>query len=235
MTGILVPALAVAFVITLLEMTEVVALVFALGADHPTIRHGAAGAASGTAVVGVLAVGSGAALLAFPRIALLWGAAVALAAFCAFLFRSTLRSYRRALASAATAPGPAPARAALQFAGGFTVGAVEATEAVIVLLALTAAGSGAAAIVGALAGGAVLVVVAFLVHERIRRIKVPWLRLGATSMLFAFAIFWGGEAAGVAWPFGDLALVPLFLLGVAVVRGAIAVLLRRSPSPSPAG
>ena len=55
-----------------------------------------------------------------------------------------------------------------------------------------------------------LVVVAALLHERVRRIKTPLLKLFATSMLFSFAVFWAGEAAGVAWPGADLILIPLF-------------------------
>ena len=61
------PALVVAFLITVLEMTEVVALVFALAADHTTVRHGALGAVGGTATVAAIAFVFGAILIAFPR------------------------------------------------------------------------------------------------------------------------------------------------------------------------
>ena len=225
------PAMLVAFLITLLEMTEVVALVFALSAEHHTLAHGAAGAVSGTAMVALIALGFGALILAFPHVDLLYASAVALLGFGVFLFRSTLKTYRRARASAAAAPTAASAtRSALQFAGGFSVGAVEATEAVVVLLALVAAGYGPSAVVGALLGGAVLVAATAVVHERIRRIKVPLLKLGATSLLFAFAVFWAGEAAGLAWPGNDLVLLPLFAVAIGAVRGAIELGLRRRPS-----
>jgi uncharacterized membrane protein len=229
------PALVVAFVITLVEMTEVVALVFALSAEHHTIAHGAYGAVAGTTVVALVALGFGAAIEAFPRAYLLWGSAIVLYAFGVFLFRSTLKSYRKArgLAAPGAAAAPSKQRNVAQFAGGFTVGAVEATETVIVLVALAAAGYGASALVGALAGGAVLVVAALLVQERIRRIKVPTLKLAATSMLFTFAVFWTGEAAGVNWPLGDLFLVPLFLAGLVIVRGALEPLVRRSVPVKP--
>jgi len=235
MFALYLPVLLAAFVITVLEMTEVVALVLALGADEPTLRHGAAGAVAGCATVALVALATGAALLAFPRAYLLWASAVVLAAFGVFLFRSTLRTYRRLRLAAAAPPGSAPwaPRKVLQFAGGFTVGAVEATEVVVVLLALTAAGYGGSAIVGAVVGGAMLVGVALAVGERVRRIKIAWLKVGATSMLFAFSVFWAGEAAGVAWPGSDLFLVPLFLIGVAIVRGAVAGWLRVAP-PRPA-
>jgi uncharacterized membrane protein len=231
MVGLYVPALIAAFLITLLELTEVVALVFALGADQGSVRPGALGATAGTALVALLALTFGALLVAFPHAYLLWVSAVLLAAFGVFLFRSTLRSYRRA--SAAAEPGvtpPAPRPPALQFGAGFSVGAVESTEAVIVLLALAAAGYGFSAVVGAVAAAIVLVAAAVIVHEQIRKIKVPWLKLGGTSLLFAFAIFWGGEAAGVSWPGGDLVLIPLVVGAAFVIRGLVA--LRVTPRRS---
>ncbi len=229
-----VPAIVAALVVTVLELTEVVALVFALGADHGTVRHGALGAAAGTAVVAGIALLAGAVLLAFPVRDLLWGSAALLAAFGVFLFRSTLKTYRRRRAPTGT-PSPKGSAVALQFAGGFTVGSIETTEAVVVLLALTAAGYGGAALVGAVVGGLGLVLATLVVHERIRRIKGAWLKLGATSMVLSFAVFWAGEAAGTSWkPLGDLALVPLFLVSVVVVRAALEVPLRRTaPSTTP--
>ncbi|MCI4327810.1 MAG: hypothetical protein L3K16_09330 [Thermoplasmata archaeon] len=232
--GLSVPALLIAFVITITEMTEVVALVFALSAETGSLRSGALGAVAGTATVSLIALVSGAALEALPHADLLGVAAVVLAAFGVFLFRSTLKSYRRARRPGLA--GPPKGHPALPFAGGFSVGAVEATETVIVLLALAAGGAGSSALVGALAGGAVLVVAALLVHERIRRIKVPTLKLGGTAMLFSFALFWGGEAYGVPWPGPyDLVLIPVFLAAVVVVRLAVEAVLRRDPPVEPKG
>src|SRR5271157_797705 len=228
MLEVYVPALIAAFLITVLEMTEVVALVFALAADHTTVRHGALGAVGGTAVVAAIALGFGAILIAFPRSYLLWGSALVLAAFGVFLFRSTLKTYRRRQAAAAP---PAPSHSAAQFAGGFSVGAVEATETVIVLLALAAAGYGFSALLGAVLGGALLVGVSFVVHDRIRRIKVPWLKVGGTAVVFSFAVFWGGEAAGVNWPGGDLILVLLVVMGLIIVRGGVEAVLRSTAAP----
>ncbi|MCI4362736.1 MAG: hypothetical protein L3K13_00280 [Thermoplasmata archaeon] len=222
------PSLALAFIITLTEMTEVVALVFALRGDSGSIQSGARGAIAGTAVVGVIAFGAGALLIQLPPKDLLAGSAVVLAAFGLFLFRSTLKSYRRArLPAAAHASGGAGR--SLQFASGFTVGVVESVEAVIVLLGIAAGGQATSALVGALAAGVLLVVVAALVHERIRKVKVPTLKLVGTSLLFSFAAFWGAQAAGLSWPYGDLGLVPLFLLFLLVVRGAVELLLRSTP------
>ncbi|MGA8302180.1 MAG: hypothetical protein WA691_02350 [Thermoplasmata archaeon] len=229
-----VPALIVAFLITVLEFTEVVALVFALSADQASVRPVAWGAVSGTALVGLIALGLGAVLVAFPHNYLLWASAVVLTGFGLFLFRSTLRTYRRAAAAASGTVWSPPRRDLLQFGGGFSVGAVESTEAVIVLIALAAAGYGFSALVGAVAGGIVLVLAAVAVHERIRKIKVPWLKLGGTALLFSFALFWGGEAVGFPWPGGDLILIPLVVVIALIVRGAIALGLRTTRSSPPA-
>lgn len=232
-----VPALILAFVITVTEMTEVVALVFAVSSEADRVRTGALGAIAGTGVIAAIALASGAAIEAVPHGDFLAVAAFVLAAFGVFMFRSTLRSYRKFRDPvAARAP---PARHALHFASGFSVGAVEATEAVVVLLALAAGGAGTSALIGALAGGGVLVVAALLVHERIRRIKVPTLKLGGTAMLFAFAVFWGGEAYGLAWPGSgpevDLVLIPLFVVAVLLVRGAVAFAMSRDVPVQPKG
>ncbi|MCI4337364.1 MAG: hypothetical protein L3K17_09320, partial [Thermoplasmata archaeon] len=116
-----------------------------------------------------------------------------------------------------------PLHRTLQFAGGVSVGAVESTEAVIVLIALAAAGYAWSALLGAVIGGVVLLTLAAILHERIRRIKVPQLKLAGTSALFTFAIFWAGEGVGFVWPFADLSLLPLFVATLLVVRGAVSV------------
>lgn len=225
------PALLAAFTITVVEMTEVVALVFALSSDHATVRTGALGAVAGTATVSLVALGFGAVLEALPRGILLWSSTVVLLAFGVFLYRSTLRTYRRAAAARANPAPAAPNKSAhaAQFGGGFSVGAIEAIETVIVLLALAAAGYGFSALVGALAGGALLVGGAVVLHERIRRIKVPLLKLGATSLLFTFAVFWAGEAYGYPWPGADLALLPIFVGAFLIVRGTVGALTPTRP------
>jgi uncharacterized membrane protein len=230
MVAFSVGALVLAFVITLLELTEVVALVFALRGEDDSIRHGIYGAVAGTAVIAGIGLASGATITALPERYLLLGAAVTLFAFGLFLFRGTRRAYRRMWHPSDAPAGKAGGRS-LQFGGGFTVGAIETTEAVIVLVALAAAGQGASALVGALAAGVCLIVAAALLHQRIRKIKVPLLRLGATSMLFTFAIFWTGEAFGVPWPGADLFLIPIFLGVVGIVRGLLG-LLEGGPSPA---
>jgi uncharacterized membrane protein len=215
------PVFVPAFLITLLEMTEVVALVFALSAGGPQLRTAIYGALSGVLLISLIALGAGAAVDRLPSSYLLGPSAVVLAGFGVFLFRSTLRSYRRARAAKSGTAAPFEPHPVVQFGAGFSVGAVEATEAVIVLLALAAPGYGGTAIVGAVTAGALLVVLAWALHGQIRRIKVPVLKAGATALLFTFSVFWAGEALHVAWPGDDLFLLPLFVLAVILVRVAI--------------
>ncbi len=226
------PALLVAFVITLLEMTEVVILVVAVSADHPTARPGAAGAVVGVSAVAVVALAVGVSITLIHPVFLLLVSGVLLAAFGVFLFRSTLRTYRRAAAPPSAIPPP-KFGSAVQFGTGLTAGAVEAVETVVVLLGITAAGYGTSAVVGALVAGGLLVVLAFAIHEQLRKVKVPWLKLVATSMLFTFAVFWFGEALGIAWPYADLSLLPLFTAAILIVRGAVQLGLPKTRNASP--
>jgi uncharacterized membrane protein len=224
------PALLTAFLITLLEMTEVVILVIAVSAEHPTVRPGALGAVIGVTAVSLVAVAVGAALDLVSHLYLLWVSAALLAGFGVVLFRSTLKSYRRAALPVGAAPPP-KFGSTLLFGAGLTAGAVEATEVAVVLLGITAAGYAFSALVGALLGGGLLIVLAFAIHERLRRIKVPALKWIGTAMLFTFAAFWLGEAVGFPWPGSDLFLVPLFVVSLLLVRAAVQLRLG-VPRPS---
>ncbi len=220
-----------AFIVTLLEMTEVVALVFALsGGDHG-LRDTIAGALTGVAVIGTVALLAGSALDRLPPDLLLGPSAIVLAAFTVFLFRGTLRTYRRSRAQRQGAAGAFPAAPpVVSFGAGFSVGAVETTEAVIVLLALAAPGYGWTTLAGAVSAGAILVVLALLLHGQIRKVKITTLRGAGTAMLLTYAVFWGGEALHVPWPWDDLTLLPIFGAAALVVAGTV-WLLGRAPLP----
>lgn len=213
-----------AFLITLLELTEVVALVFALSSGGAELRAAIYGALAGVALVSAIALVAGTALDRLPSSYLLGPSAIVLAGFGVFLFRSTLRSYRRARAArTGTGGGGTEPRPVVQFGAGFSVGVVETTEAVIVLIALAAPGYGFTALVGALVAGTILVALAAVLHGQIRRIKVPVLKAGATALLFTFSVFWAGEALHLSWPGSDLILLPLFGAALILVRVAISL------------
>jgi uncharacterized membrane protein len=259
LTGAAWGALLVAFLITVLELTEVVAVVYAIGAGSRSMRPAALGASGGVVLVALVALGTGLAISRFPLQYTLVGAALLLWGFGFFLLRSTLRTYvREARKRRGVQTGrhggleePGLSDHAL-LAGSFSVGAVETVEAVVVLVALTAGGFGLEAAVGFILGGVLLLGVGAALHERIRRLKVPPLKWVATSLLFTFAVFWSGESAGVwsrisfptvggvAVP-ADVMLLPLFVVAVALVWLAITLRLRaegrreepRAPSAAP--
>jgi uncharacterized membrane protein len=93
-------------------------------------------------------------------------------------------------------------------ATGFSVGAVEAFEAAIVLVALlpnnfqsTVAGMGS--------GIAVVVVATYLLRKHVRKVKQANMKVVVSALLLSFAVFWFGEAFV---ELNDLILVPLFIV-----------------------
>ncbi|MDE1822315.1 MAG: hypothetical protein KGJ23_15525 [Euryarchaeota archaeon] len=237
-------SLLTAVLITVLELTEVVAIVYALGAGSKTMRPGLAGAVGGVGFVGAIALGVGYGLTRASQVnetyTLLAGALI-LWFFAFFLLRSTFKTYLREDRKKRGVGGAGPVHhdegltPKALFATAFSVGAIETLEAVVVLIGLVAAHQVWEAVVGALVGGAILVTLGVLLHERIRKMKVPPLKWIATSLLFTFAIFWSMEAMGdlkIIWfpptihgVAIDILLVPLFVADLLAVRGAINVRL----------
>ncbi len=241
--GSIIGAFLAAFLVTDLELTEVVAIVYALGASSRDMRPAIHGAIAGVAVVGLIALGTGIALVSVARLIttvtfyLLIVSAVMLWGFGFFLLRSTVKTYFRE-AKKRIGKGEPPHSAEEEFgskalfSGGFSVGAVETLEAVIVLLALTAGGYGPEALLGFGAGVILLVSLGIALHENIRKLKVPPLKWIGTTLLFTFAVFWSGEAisqrTSFAWPSvgplpPDILLVPIFLVALLAVRGAVSL------------
>jgi uncharacterized membrane protein len=247
-------ALLTAFLITVTEMTEVVAIVYALGAESKHMRPGLSGACAGVAVVGGISLVIGFALTRAAQIsevATLSIGALLLWFFAFFLLRSTFKTYvredRKSRGVASTWHGESHEGLGPRalFASAFSVGVIESLEACVVLIGLVAAGSVWESVVGAVVGGALLVTLGFFLHERIRKVKVPPLKWVATSMLFTFATFWSLEDAGdlkwVSWPAtvlgvpSDILLVPIFLAAFASVAVAVRIRIRldRASTPSP--
>lgn len=112
-------------------------------------------------------------------------------------------------------------------ATGFSVGAVEAFEAAIVLVGLIP--NGFEATMGGLGVGLVLVVVAtYVLRTQVRKVKQADSKVLVAALLLSFSAFWFTEA--ISSP-PDLVLVPLFCVF------AVAVYLfanRPSPPSAPA-
>ncbi len=100
-----------------------------------------------------------------------------------------------------------------ELATAFSVGAVEAFEAAIVLVGLLP--NGFQSTVFGMAGGiAVVVVATYLLRDQVRKVKQADMKIAVSALLLSFATFWFGEAVV---PLNDLLLIPLFLFYAAVV------------------
>jgi uncharacterized membrane protein len=247
--GALVAALFAAFLVTVLELTEVVALVYALGASSRDMRPGVYGAFIGVAFVSLLTLGTGVAILRFASQATFYltvVSALILWCFGMFFFRSTVKTYykearrRNGLEVKGKKSILDEVGAKALFSGGFSVGCVETLEAMIVLLALSTGGFGMEAVIGFIAGGALLLVLGYLLHEQVRKIKVAPLKWFGSTMIFTFAIFWSGEAlehvGPFEWPtlltqFPDIFLVPLFVVVLVTVWLAVNVRVQQKLAP----
>lgn len=95
----------------------------------------------------------------------------------------------------------------------FSVGAVEAFEAAIVLVALFPESFGSTAY-GIIAGIAVVIIFSFVLRRSIRKLKQGIMKVAVSSILFTFSAFWFVESVV---SISDLFLVPLFVLFFALV------------------
>jgi uncharacterized membrane protein len=98
-------------------------------------------------------------------------------------------------------------------ATAFSVGAVEAFEAAIVLVGLLPNGF-RPTVLGMASGIGVVAVSTYLLRDQVRKVKQADMKIAVSALLFSFATFWFGEAVR---PLDDLLLIPLFLVYVAGV------------------
>jgi uncharacterized membrane protein len=111
-----------------------------------------------------------------------------------------------------------------ELATAFSVGAVEAFEAAIVLVGLLPNGF-QSTVMGMAVGIAVVVVATYVLRDQVRKVKQTDMKIAVSALLLSFATFWFGE---VVVPLNDLLLVPLFAFYAAVVY-------RIANRPTPAG
>lgn len=109
------------------------------------------------------------------------------------------------------------------FVTGFSVGAIEAFEAAIVLVALLPNNYGST-VAGMGVGIALVVVSTYILRNQVRKVKQADTKILVSSLLLSFATFWFGEAFV---ELSDLFLIPLFIVFAFLVY-------RVANSPSPA-
>jgi uncharacterized membrane protein len=93
-------------------------------------------------------------------------------------------------------------------ATGFSVGAVEAFEAAIVLVALLP-NNFQSTVFGLSAGIVVVIVATYLLRNQVRKVKQANMKVVVSALLLSFSVFWFGEAF---LELNDLILVPIFIL-----------------------
>ncbi|MCL5788248.1 MAG: hypothetical protein M1357_00315 [Candidatus Marsarchaeota archaeon] len=98
---------------------------------------------------------------------------------------------------------------------GFSVGAIEAFEAAIVLVALLP-NNYTSTIYGLLTGIAVVIIATYSLRTQVRKVKQASMKVVVAALLLSFSLFWYSE---VAVNISDLALIPLFIVFFFIVRG----------------
>ena len=98
-------------------------------------------------------------------------------------------------------------------ATAFSVGAVEAFEAAIVLVGLLPNGF-QPTVFGMGAGIVIVVVSTYILRDHVRKVKQADMKIAVSALLLSFASFWFGEALT---PLNDLVLIPFFLVYILVV------------------
>jgi len=194
--------------ITALELVEAAAVALALYAQS---RRTAVFlyATAGTVVVFAPMFVLGALITLLPDYAVKLTAGVLLLYFGQRLVKSA----RRAVVSTRKGTTHKESFEKGELATAFSVGAVEAFEAAIVLVGLLP--NGFQSTVFGMAGGIGVVVVAtYVLRGQVRKVKQADMKIAVSALLLSFATFWFGE---VFAPLDDLLLVPLFLVYVAAV------------------
>ena len=187
--------------ITTLEFTEAAAVGLALYAEsgkHAAFLYVALGSLA--VLIPTVLIGSLIGLL--PAVYVRLVAAVLLLYFGLRLTKSA----RRAVLSARRGGSHAEHFEKGIMATGFSVGAIEAFEAAIVLVGLLPIGF--VATLGGLTTGIALVVIAtYLLRAQVRKVKQADSKVVVSALLLSFSAFWFGE---VIFSPPDLVLIPLF-------------------------
>ncbi len=109
---------------------------------------------------------------------------------------------------------------------------LEGLEVAFIVIAVGAGrGLVGAASLGALAACLLVLLIGAALYRPLTRVPENALKFAVGVMLCAFGTFWTGEALAVSWPGGDLGLVPLGGLYLALGLCTAQVLRRREVKP----
>ena len=234
------PAMAAAFLASLVEAVEALTIVLAVATVRGW-RPAGLGALAGLLVLGLIVVALGPLLDRVPLRLLQVVIGILLLLFgMRWLRKAILRSAgviplhdeATAFATEAAELREQARRheARLDWLAGlasFKAVLLEGLEVVFIVIALGAGrGMLVPASAGAVAACLLVAGVGFIVHRPLARVPENTLKFAVGIMLSAFGVFWTGEGLGVAWPGADLAILAFAALFLAV-SGAAVVTARR--------
>ncbi len=236
------PAIAAAFLATLVEAVEALTIILAIGIVRGW-RPAIGGAVAALVVLVVLVVTLGPLLKLVPEHLLQLTIGVLLVLFGGnWLRKAVLRAAGRkplrdedeafAAETAQLRDQDRRRQTRLQWLAAlasFKAVFLEGVEVVFIVLALSTRPE---LLVPVSAGAAVatllVVAVGFFVHRPLARVPENTLKFAVGVMLLAFGVFWAGEGLGLAWPGDDLAIIGLGVVILALALAAVAILRRQT-------
>ena len=225
---------------SLVECIEALTVVLAVGSTRGW-RATLSGSVAALGILLLLLVALGPALRHLPLAPLRLGLGTLLLLFGARWLRKATRraagivplrdetlAFRRHSERAASAPAAHGAWDGVAFGSAFQATAVEGLEVVFIVLAVGSGGAGLWLPAAAGAGLALIVVMllGLALHRPITHVPENTLKQVAGALLCGFGSFWIGEAAGLRWPGGDLAM-PALAAAFLFASDITARLLRR--------
>jgi uncharacterized membrane protein len=236
------PAVAAAFLATLVEAVEALTIILAIGIVRGW-RPAIGGALAALVLLVVLVATLGPLLKLVPEHLLQLTIGILLVLFGGnWLRKAVLRAAGRkplhdedAAFAAETAQLREEARrrhARLQWlaaVASFKAVFLEGVEVVFIVLALSTRPELLVPVsAGAVVATLLVAVSGYFVHRPLTRVPENTLKFAVGVMLLAFGVFWTGEGLGIEWPGGDLAILGL---GIAILGGALAaVAILRKPA-----
>lgn len=235
------PAVATAFLASLVEAVEAFTIVLA-ASTFQGWRPAILGSVAGLATLAAIVIALGPVLSIFPIHALQFVIGVLLLLFgLRWLRKAILRAagiiplHDEAFAftkeTASIRDEAARHKSRLDWIAGVTSFKAVLLEGLEVVFIVIAVGSVRdmlwPASLGALAACGLVLLIGLAVHKPLSRVPENALKFGVGVMLSAFGVFWTGEGLGIAWPGEDLVIVEF--VGVFLFSGlALAALLRRT-------
>jgi len=229
-------AVSAAFLASLVEAVEAFTIVLAAAAVR-SWRVAALGALAALALLAIIVVVAGPLLERIPIGWLQLGVGVSLLVFGVRWLRKAILRAAGVIPlhdeRAAFAAGSAELRrheSRLDWLAGLASFKAVLLEGLEVAFIVVAVGAGRgllfAASVGAVAACALVTVLGLALRRPLARVPENQLKFAVGVMLSAFGVFWTGEGLGVAWPLGDLAIIVLGALFLAVALLAVVALKR---------